>query len=102
MTRILIGTLLLLAACRAKGAPRTPEETCASACTARVARCGAEECARGCNFILDRLVEREMDTVLACVAKTSACDDPAWAKCAVLVGVHLDGGPPPPPPPDES
>jgi hypothetical protein len=48
---------------------------------------------------MDRLAENQGDTVLACVARTTnACDDPTWARCATLIGIHADGGPPPPAP----
>jgi hypothetical protein len=51
---------------------------------------------------MDKLVEREGDRVLACVAREShaqrPCDDATFAGCAVLSGIHADGGPPAPPP----
>jgi hypothetical protein len=48
---------------------------------------------------MDRLAENQGDTVLACVVRDrKACDDPTWARCATLIGIHADGGPPPPPP----
>ena len=89
--------LLFLAACNSNTAPRTPEETCVASCGART-KCSDDECARGCNLSLDRLIEREGDAVVACVASAGACADTAWAKCATRVGVHADGGPPAPPP----
>jgi hypothetical protein len=47
--------------------------------------------------VIDRLVERQGEPVLACVAaSTGACDDRTWARCAARVGPHADGGPPPP------
>jgi hypothetical protein len=80
--------------------PPGPEATCAKSCSVRAgAQCTPSECARGCNFVLDRLAEHEGDAVLACMASSRACDDPAWARCAVRIGPHADGGPPAPPPP---
>jgi len=90
--------LSLLAACRAQSPPRGPEAACAKACEARAGQCGPRECGRGCNLVLDRLVEHEGGRVLACVAKSEgSCADPVWARCAALVGPHADGGPPAPP-----
>ena len=92
-------SLALAVACNAESPPRGPEETCFRVCAARATRCSRHECARGCNLVLDRLVENEGDHVLACVTRTKApCDDRAWSHCAALVGVHADGGPAPPPP----
>lgn len=80
-----------------------PIDTCVRACKARASRsCSDGECMRGCEFVLDRLVEREGENVIACVARTPRrCTDTVWADCAVKVGVHADGGPPPPLPPQE-
>jgi len=92
-------SLALAVACNAESPPRGPEETCFRVCAARATRCSRHECARGCNLVLDRLVENEGDHVLACVTRTKApCDDRAWSHCAALVSVHADGGPAPPPP----
>src|SRR5260370_27689444 len=94
--------LSLAVACNAESPPRGPEETCFRACVARATQCSPHECARGCNLVLDRLVEHEGDHVLGCVARAKGpCDDHAWAHCAALIGVHADGGPPPPPPPTD-
>ena len=82
--------LFLLVGCKETVAP---EAHCTEKCTAR-AKCSERECSRGCAFILDRIVEREDDNVLACIANAKgACDDPAWADCAARIGVHADGGP---------
>jgi len=93
--------LVFLLACEAEAPPRGPEATCTKACAARAPSCSARECARGCNLVLDRLVEREGGHVLACIARgrpsTPSCDDRAWARCAALTGPHVDGGPPAPP-----
>ena len=80
-----------------------PIDTCVRACKARASRsCSEGECMRGCEFILDRLVEREGENVIACVVRTPRrCTDTVWADCAAKIGVHADGGPPPPPPPVE-
>lgn len=96
-----LGLVLALAACRADAPPTGVQETCVRACAARAAHCGSAACVRGCEFVSDRLVEREGDVVLSCVAKARGCDDPVWADCAVRVGPHEDGGPPPPPPPSD-
>jgi hypothetical protein len=80
-----------------------PVDACVHSCERRASRqCSDDECRRGCEFILDRLVEKEQDNVVACVAKNARrCTDVVWADCAVRVGVHADGGPPAPPPPPE-
>lgn len=80
-----------------------PEERCADACEQRAKdRCTSRECARGCAFILDRIVEREDGNVIACVAKSKGpCNDETWAVCAAHVGIHADGGPPAPEPAPE-
>jgi len=80
-----------------------PIDTCVRSCKSRASRsCSEGECMRGCEFVLDRLLEREGDNVIACVARTPRrCTDTVWADCAARVGVHADGGPPPPPLPQE-
>jgi len=89
VTRALI--FIFFVAC--KGA-QDPEERCAEKC-AHATQCSDRECARGCAFVLDRIVEREDNAVLACVARAK-CDDPGWAECAAKIGPHADGGPGPP------
>ena len=103
MRRFAALLIVCLAACQASSAPRSPEETCAAACTGRAPRCTHDQCLVGCNLALDRIIEHEMNTVLDCVAKNEAraCDDPLWAHCATDIGPHADGGPPAPPPPSE-
>jgi hypothetical protein len=108
-------TALLLCSCKDLNPPPRPEADCQVACERQAPRCSEHECARGCGFILDRLVEHESAPVLACVAARaaawppppptttpqsheSACNDPVWADCAAAVGVHADGGPPAPQP----
>jgi hypothetical protein len=97
------GALVGAASCRVLDPPNQPVETCVQSCTARARRqCTDGECERGCQFVLDRLVEREGDKVVACVARQARrCADPVWAECAAMIGPHLDGGPPAPPPPDD-
>jgi hypothetical protein len=77
-----------------------PEATCQKRCMARAqGRCNEAECNRGCHFVLDRLLERQGDSVIACVAEArmdKSCEDRAWAGCAARIGVHADGGPPVP------
>src|SRR5262245_26990321 len=87
--------------CRALEPSNRPLDTCRKSCERRAERqCSSAECERGCEFILDRIVERESDNVIACVAKYARrCTDVVWADCATRIGPHADGGPPPPPPP---
>jgi hypothetical protein len=89
-------------ACTPADSPR-PVGACTDACNARAsAHCSEHDCARGCTFVLDRLVEHEQEAILSCVSRTkAACDDALWAYCAVNIGVHADGGPPAPPLPEE-
>ena len=94
--------LLVSAACNSTSPPSGPEATCAHACAARAPGCKSDECARGCNLVLDRLAEGEGDRIIACLAQTNhACNDRAWAHCAARVGIHADGGPPAPLPPSD-
>ena len=101
---LLVVTAVTVIACRASSPTPGPEARCADACKAHASKCSEDECARGCRFLLDRLVEREGASILACVARVSssssarACDDLAFAECAASVGIHADGGPPAPPP----
>src|SRR5258708_1220632 len=95
------GAVLMAGGCRPVVSPaHGPEAACVDACAVSAARCGAVGCTRGCNLILDRLVENEGSGVLACVAPSSGpCDHPPWARCAARVGPPADRGPPAPPPP---
>jgi hypothetical protein len=95
--------LLPLVSCRATSPRNKPIEMCQASCESKAPRhCSAAECNRGCELILDRIVERESDNVIACVARhPRRCSDVVWADCAARVGVHADGGPPGPPPPQE-
>lgn len=78
-----------------------PVDKCVATCAKRASReCSEDECRRGCEFILDRILEKEGDNVLACVARTPRrCTDVVWADCAAKIGIHADGGPPAPAPP---
>jgi hypothetical protein len=91
-------------ACRALEPSNRPIDTCRSSCETKAKRqCTDVQCERGCEMILDRIIERESERVIACVASSvRRCTDVVWADCAARVGVHADGGPPgPPPPPDD-
>lgn len=97
-----VAIALVLAGCQAEAPPQGLEAVCAKVCEVHARQCSSHQCGRGCNLVLDRLAEREGNSVLACVAKAgAACDDHVWSGCATRVGPHADGGPPPPsPPPD--
>lgn len=90
-------------ACRVFEPSNRPLDTCRHSCVAKAGReCSEHECERGCEMILDRIIEREGDRVIACVAsRARRCGDVVWADCAAHVGAHADGGPPAPPPPVE-
>jgi hypothetical protein len=89
--------------CRITEPSNKPIDGCKKSCEAKASRqCTAAECERGCEFIIDRIIEREGERVIACVASgTRRCTDVVWADCATTIGVHADGGPPAPPPPAE-
>ena len=89
--------------CRVLEPSNRPLDRCRHQCESRASRqCTEALCERGCEMVLDRLVEREGDGVIACVASSPRrCTDVVWAECAAHVGVHADGGPPGPPPPAE-
>lgn len=94
---LLVG--LVAVACKANWPAAGPERSCVDACTKlALAACDELACKRGCNFVVDRLVEKQQDTVLSCVAKveqaSKRCDDQVWATCAPRVGPYRDGGPP--------
>jgi len=98
--------LCALALACAPGGAQGPQGRLEATCQARCGhdasgRCSEHDCDRGCRFILDRLVERQGDRVVACVARAPTCDDHAWADCAARVGPHADGGPPAPSPAEE-
>jgi hypothetical protein len=100
---IVAGALAAAAACGSFAPANRPEARCHQACLSRAgAKCTEEACVRGCRFVLDRLIEREGDNVVGCVARNKGgCADPVWAECAARVGRLADGGPPGPPPPKE-
>ena len=95
---VVIVSLFVVVACRAVDPSNRVVAACETKCNARISRnCSEQECNRGCEFILDRLVERETDQVLACVGKRARrCSDVVWAECAATIGEHADGGPPAP------
>ena len=108
LVRVTVSLLIALAvgalgACQAMEPSNKPVDTCVRSCKTRASRsCTEGECMRGCEFILDRLVEKEGDNVIACVAgRARRCSDVVWADCAAHIGVHTDGGPPAPLPPTE-
>jgi hypothetical protein len=101
--RVLLSSLFVtaVAACHTASPPRTPEETCRAACESRVRACDDDGCERGCNFVLDRLIENQLEPIMACMGKMNSCEDGRWAYCGARIGEHADGGPPAPPPPPE-
>ncbi len=90
-------------ACRVFEPANKPIDGCRAECEAKAKRqCTDAQCERGCEMILDRIVERESRNVIACVARSPRrCTDVVWADCASQVGPHADGGPPGPPPPGD-
>jgi hypothetical protein len=102
-----IAAVMTLAACLQHGTPAAatpgPEGDCAEACRAHAPGCSDAACARGCRVAMDRLVEREQRSIIACVARTSktTCDDMTFAECAARSGPYVDGGPPPPKAPSD-
>lgn len=101
---VVLATLLAIgvSACPAPARPPNPIEQCTELCRVEAKRvCSENDCARGCELVLDRLVEHETKGIVACVKKSrKSCTDGAWAECGALVGPHADGGPPALPPPD--
>ena len=87
-----------IAACHSMVPPSSADQKCERTCRARASSvCSADECAKGCSLALDRVIEHETDTVIACVARsTRSCSITVWAECGVRVGPRLDGGPPAP------
>src|SRR4051812_22538630 len=90
-------------ACRVFEPTNKPLDGCRHSCVSKAKRqCTEDQCERGCELILDRILEREGEHVIDCVASTPRrCTDVVWADCAARVGAHADGGPPGPPPPVE-
>ena len=99
----LVVVLVPVMACRAMEPTNKAIDGCIKRCTQKASRnCSEGECERGCEMILDRIIERESHHVIACVARqTRRCADVVWAECASNIGAHADGGPPGPPPPAE-
>jgi hypothetical protein len=102
LAMLLLPVGLALFGCPAAARPPNPIEQCTALCQSEAGKaCSESECARGCELVLDRIVERETKGIVACVGKSRRrCSDTAWAECASLVGPHADGGPPALPPPD--
>lgn len=103
---VLVGLALTVASasCRVVEPSNKPLDACRRSCESKANKqCTDNQCERGCEMILDRLVEREGERVIGCVAASPRrCTDVVWADCAARVGPHADGGPPaPPPPPDD-
>lgn len=100
---LVVAFLSLGADCHTFDPSSQPMDTCKADCLKIAPRsCSEQECVRGCEFILDRIIERESKNVISCVARTPRrCTDVVWADCAVKVGFHSDGGPPQPPPPSD-
>lgn len=100
LTTCVLALAVFSTGCPSATAPEGKHESaCVEDCRARAKACDEDVCARGCRFVIDRLMEHEGKNVVACMASAKACDDPTWADCAAKVGVHADGGPPAPPPP---
>lgn len=99
------GTVALAAplSCRIYEPSNKPLDACRRSCESKAKRqCTDAQCERGCEMILDRIIEREGENVIACVASSPRrCTDVVWADCAAHIGVHADGGPPGPPPPSD-
>ncbi len=94
-----LALLALVPACQPTNATPGAEARCTSRCIDKAPRCAPDSCERGCRFVLDRLVEHEGATILACVAKSTAeqcAADSTWARCAVELGPYADGGAAPP------
>jgi hypothetical protein len=89
-------------ACRPVAPTDELNRQCVNACEKQVpVPCDDAACERGCRIILDRVVEREIATVLACIqSEKKGCRDAQWASCGASVP-YRDGGPPPPLPPKE-
>ncbi|MGO8999244.1 MAG: hypothetical protein ACLQVI_38455 [Polyangiaceae bacterium] len=105
-SRLLVAPFALatLLACAPEAPTPGPEARCADTCVAKAHACTAAQCARGCRIVLDRLVEHEGASVLACVARAKAphaCDDMTFADCAARSGPYANGGPAPPRPPSD-
>lgn len=87
-----------MVACHDINPINAPIARCDRACADVAKHCSWSECRRGCEFILDRLVEREDGNVVRCVGRRKpTCGDRVWAYCAARVGAFADGGPAVPP-----
>lgn len=94
----LVALVVTAASCHSLAPPNGPDSSCQRACHDRLGHlCNATQCERGCHLILDRVIEHESDTVLACLAKsTRECSETVWSECAARIGPRTDGGPPAP------
>jgi hypothetical protein len=95
-------TFVVVSACRPVAPTDELNRQCVTACAKQsLAACDDTGCERGCRIILDRVVEREVATVLACIqTENKGCRDAQWASCGAKVP-YRDGGPPAPLPPKE-
>lgn len=100
---VMLGVVMAFFSCRVFEPANRPLDACRRSCEQRAKQqCTAAMCERGCEFIIDRIVEGEGENVIRCVASgPRRCTDVVWADCAARVGPHADGGPPGPPPPME-
>ena len=99
LAALALALAVVSAACSPTDATPGAEARCTARCLDRAKSCAPASCERGCRFVLDRLVEHEGASILACVARSTAeqcAKDGTWARCAVEVGPLADGGPPPP------
>ena len=98
---LFVAVVVALFACRAMEPTNKPIDMCMKYFEKHASRqCAERECERGCELILDRMLEKEGEGVVKCVGRQARrCGDVVWAECASHVGVHADGGPPGPPPP---
>lgn len=74
------------ASCRVFEPSNKPIDGCRRSCEAKAKRqCTDAQCERGCELILDRLVEREGENVIACVASSPRrCTDVVWADLSLI------------------
>jgi hypothetical protein len=90
--RFVLLVTLLASGCRALDATNHVDLGCLDACRAELPSCERVQCERGCTLMNDRIVERQTQTVLACMKKAKTCSDPEFAACAARVGPFVDGG----------
>ena len=67
--------------CRALDPPNRPLDRCQVQCREKAKRnCSEDACVRGCEFILDRLIEREGPNVIADHSRAIASGDPSGSQ----------------------